>query len=391
MNDTRFNFTKPLLNKLPAPPVGKRAYYYDAKTPGLGLSITPKGTKSFIVYRKIHGKPERITLGRFPELSLEEARALAHEANAAIARGENPNEKKRLARAEWTLGEFFAIYLEQYAKLHKRSWREDEAQYQRYLLDWRERKLSSLRKADLQALHSRIGQEHGKYAANRLLMLLQSLFNKAAEWGWEHPNPAAKVKKFPERARERFLQADELPRFFQALAEEPNEALRDYVLLSLLTGARKSNVLGMRRVDLDLPGGIWTIPLTKNGTSQRLPLVSEAVAILRRRLQLESAHTFVFPSRSQTGYWMEPKNAWKKLLERAQIEDLRLHDLRRSLGSWQASTGANLAVIGKTLNHKDMASTSIYARLSIDPVRQAMETATQAMFSAAGVELEKAE
>lgn len=383
MSDSnRFSFSKALLNKLPNPEAGKRAYYYDTKTHGLGLSITPKGTKTFILYRKIHGKPERITLGRYPNIEIDEARALAHEANAAIERGENPNAKKRLARAEWTIGELFELYLEQYAKLHKRSWEEDEAQYQRYLQIWVNRKLSSLRKTDIQMLHTEIGQNHGQFAANRLLSLLQTMFNKAIEWGWEKPNPALGIKKFTERSRERFLQADELPRFFQALATESNTTIRDYVWLSLLTGARKSNVLSMRRQDLDLKQGLWTIPMTKNGTSQLLPLVPEAVEILQRRLQADNTHTFIFPSHSQTGHLVEPKKAWKKLLERAGIEDLRLHDLRRSMGSWQATTGANLSVIGKTLNHKDVSSTSIYARLSLDPVRQAMETATRAMLDA---------
>lgn len=81
---------------------------------------------------------------------------------------------------------------------------------------------------------------------------------------------------------------------------------------------------------------------------------------------------------------MEPKKAWKKILERAGIQDLRLHDLRRSLGSWQAVTGASLAVIGKTLAHKNVSTTAIYARLNLDPVRASMDTATKAMLEAVG-------
>ncbi len=68
----------------------------------------------------------------------------------------------------------------------------------------------------------------------------------------------------------------------------------------------------------------------------------------------------------------------------ARLSDLRRHDLRRTLGSWQAATGASLVVIGKSLGHKNMASTQIYSRLDIDPVRDAMKTAASAMFAAGG-------
>ncbi|MEM7017633.1 MAG: tyrosine-type recombinase/integrase [Pseudomonadota bacterium] len=382
MPDNRISFTRSALNKLPTPPKGKRVYYYDTKTHGLALGITGAGTKTFVVYRKVQGKPERITLGRYPDIDIDEARALAHDTNASIARGENPNESKRLKRQEWTLGEFFETYLEQYSKPHKLTWAEDEAQFNRYLRnDWGKRPLSTLTRQQLQSLHIEVGELHGRYAANRLIALLRNMFNKATEWGWPYPNPAEGIRKFSEKSRERFLQADELPRFFQALEDEPNDTIRDYILLSLLTGARKSNMLEMRWEELNLETGIWRIPRTKNGSAQSLPLPAAAIELLRTREIRHGLSEFVFPGRGKTGHLVEPKTAWRKLLERADIDDLRLHDLRRSMGSWQAATGANISVIGKTLNHKDMKSTAIYARLDVEPVRIAMETAANAMLA----------
>jgi integrase len=73
------------------------------------------------------------------------------------------------------------------------------------------------------------------------------------------------------------------------------------------------------------------------------------------------------------------------LLMRSDIGDLRIHDLRRSLGSWQAISGASLAIIGNSLGHKSADATMIYARLSLDPVRASLNTATSAMLQAAGV------
>jgi integrase len=86
----------------------------------------------------------------------------------------------------------------------------------------------------------------------------------------------------------------------------------------------------------------------------------------------------------KTGHLVEPKKAWKRLLDRAGLSNLRIHDLRRTLGSWQAKTGASLLVIGKSLNHKSTQSTAIYARLDLEPVRESINLATTAMLNAAG-------
>lgn len=389
MTDNRFSFNKNALNKLAPPAAGKRLYVYDSRVPGLGLAVTPKGTKTFLVYRKINGKPERITLGRYPEMDIDNARAQALAINAAIARGENPNDATRQKRDGQTLGELFEDYLELHAKPHKKTWAEDQAQFQRYLSPLASRKAIAIDKEAIQALHLEVGREHGQYAANRMLALLQTVFNKALEWGRVERNPTTPVTPFQEKSRERFLQPEELPRLFQALAEERESTIRDYVLLSLFTGARRSNVLAMRWREIDFRAAHWHIPETKNGSAHLVPLVDPAVEILRRRREAVATSDFVFPANSATGHLMNPQKGWQRVLARAGLENLRLHDLRRSLGSWQASTGANLAVIGKTLNHKDAKSTNIYARLNLDPVRQAMETATQAMLQAAGIAGEK--
>ena len=168
---------------------------------------------------------------------------------------------------------------------------------------------------------------------------------------------------------------------YSALAEEENESARDYILLSLLTGARKSNVLAMRWDQINLEVGLWVIPKTKNGSSHTIPVVQQALEILKSRYANKISE-WVFPGGGKSGHLEDPKKAWQRILKRAQINDLRIHDLRRSLGSWQASTGASLAIIGKTLAHRNVSTTAIYARLNIDPVRDAMNKATQAMWDA---------
>lgn len=382
MDSNKRNFTKDTLAGLPIPTEGKRAYYYDTRVRGLGVCVHPSGNKTFMVYRKINGRPERITIGNINDFSIEQARGKASEINGLIAKGENPAHKHRLSKLEVTLDELFKEYLDRHAKVHKASWKEDERQFTCYLTPWKQRKLSAIRKNDIQKLHQEVGANSGQYAANRLLALLSALFNRAKEYClWDKANPADGIKKYKEKSRSRFLQADELPRFFQALSEEPNQTARDYILISLLTGARKSNVLSMRWNEVNLELGLWNIPRTKNGESHTIPLVPQALEILNDRF-LNKENEWVFSSNSKSGHLSDPKKAWQRILLRAGINDLRIHDLRRSLGSWQASTGASLAIIGKTLAHRNVNTTAIYARLNIDPVRDAMNKATQAIWDA---------
>jgi integrase len=303
--------------------------------------------------------------------------------NSAIAGGKNPASDRRTVRDEATLEELFETYLEHHARPHKKTWREDRGIFNLHLAAWRLRKVSSLRKLDVTMLHGRIGRGRGQYAANRVVELLCTMFNKAREWGWRGENPAAGVKAFRERKRDRFLQPEELPAFFESLAEEMNGTIRDYILVSLLTGARRANVQEMRWPEINWKSAVWTIPETKSGEPLTVPLSPPCLRILEgRRRDRES--DWVFPGPGKTGHLVEPKKAWKRILKRAGLQDLRLHDLRRTLGSWQAAAGVSLPIIGKSLGHKSLAATQIYARLNLDPVRQAVNAAGDAMLLAAG-------
>jgi integrase len=382
MPTSKIKFTKLSIASLPEASSG-RDTYYDTKTSGLLLRVTTAGTKTFSFRRKLNGRAIRVTLGKFPGMTVEQAQQKAIELNGDVVKGINPSDLKKEKRDEMTFSELEDTYIERHAKLHKKTWEEDQRMYTKHLSHWSNRKLSEIQRKDVQRLHTKIGQK-APYAANRVLALLQTMFNRAADWGYNKPNPAKGIKKFKEKSRERFLEADELPRFFKSLAEEPNHTARDYFLIGLLTGARRANCQEMKWSEINFDRTVWDIPETKNGTSQTIPLVQAALDVLNARKELpDKDNTWVFPGKGKTGHLVEPKKAWKRIMDRADIKDARIHDLRRSLGSWQASTGANLSIIGKTLNHKNVATTAIYARLSLDPVRESMNIATDAMLAAA--------
>lgn len=389
MSENKINFTKAALDALALPASGQRTTYLDAKTSGLQVRVTSTGVKTFCVFRRIKGgQPERLSLGRYPDMTIEQARRKAAEINATIAGGANPAETKRELKAEPTFGDLFKDYLERHAKPRKRTWAEDEAQYRQYLeAPFGNKKISAIDRKMISSWHSSLPSRGISGArANRVKALVSAVFGRAIEWGHIDHNPAQGVRNFPTQSRDRFLQSDELPRFFQAVGQEPNSTIRDYVLLSLLTGARRGNVVSMRWKDINMTEGVWRIPMTKNGTPQNVPLSPDALAILaERQAQAEAGAEFVFPGTGTRGHLKEPRKGWERILKRAGLTDLRLHDLRRTLGSWQAKTGASLAIIGKSLNHKTPQATAIYARLDLDPVRESIERATGAMLAAAGV------
>ncbi len=382
----KFNFTKAEIDALPLPEKGKRDAYQDTKINGLHLRISSTGIKTFSVFKRIKGgNPERVTLGRYPDMTIDQARKKTMQINLAIAEGQNPAEVKRGLKSELLFCDLFDQYIERHSKPKKKTWTEDLEKYKNHLdKPLGKMRLSAIDRASISLIHSHITKAGRPFAANRTLALISSVFSWAISVGlWEN-NPALGIRRNKERSRDRFIQGDELPRFFQALADEPNETVRDYILISLLTGARKSNVCSMRWQDINFDRAEWRIEETKNDTPQTLTLSPEAIQVLMNRKPHDQAE-FVFPGTGKHGHLAEPRKGWERILKRAEIENLRIHDLRRTLGSWQAKSGASLAIIGKSLNHKNTNTTAVYARLDLDPVRDSVNTATSAMMTAAGL------
>lgn len=393
MAPTSNHITKNLVEKVSAPPKGQ-IFIRDDEIKGFALRVTENGIKSFVWEGRINGRMRRDTLGKFPDLTVAEARAKALEYKAKIARGENPvierdNERNAL-REEKTLAQLIDDYMNLHAKPHKKSWREDEGLITRYLpSSWKSRRLSEFSHDEIVRLHQTIGGENGQYAANHFVRLLRAMFNRAKLWRMlTGDNPAIGVKFFREEKRDRFLAADELKRLNQALLDEPDWRWRAFFPLSLLLGTRRSELIAARWADFDLKQRIWRIPDTKAGRPHLLPLPKAAVQILNR-LPSHNKSEWVFPGESKSGHIVEPAKAWQRIRERGELDGdeddpktaVRLHDLRRTLGSWLAASGYSLPLIGRALNHSNVSTTAIYARLNLDPVREALEQNARLMIA----------
>jgi len=334
--------------------------------------------------KKALGQTHFVTLGTFPVLSVAMARRRAIEEAAQLTSGKRQRRQRPVVR---TFGELFIRYMEGHAKPHKRTWQEDQRKYEKLLSRWAATPIEKITREEVTRLHTKLGQDNGHYMANRTLALLKVVFNYGRQTlGLRIENPCNGIKKFRELQRDRFLNRDELKQFLFALHSDKTSAdWADFFSLALWTGARRANVQAMRWENIDLKAGLWQIPGAefKNGEPFKVVLTVPALEILARRKLDSTGSPFVFPANSESGHVVEPRKAWQNLLKEAGLTGLTIHDLRRTLGSWQAATGASLQVIGKALGHKDTATTAIYARLDLDPVRIAMNTATTAMLEAA--------
>lgn len=377
----RGGFTKAKLQAIKPPAKGETAIY-DDKTPGLIYRVRATGSAGFFLYRKIKGRIVRMKLGEFPTMTIEQARTRAIALIADYNEGKDPAADLRDERGEMTVGRLWDTYAREH--LHPRcrpsTIRNETALFRKHLSALKSRRLSSVKPANVKALHTKIGRT-APVSANRAVSMLGRLYRYAARHhGYTGPMPAGAVDKYPEEDRERFLSTDELSRFLIACDAE-GQPWADFFRLCLATGARSGNIRRMRWDDINAEARTWTIQRTeaKGKRTMTIPLTDAAIAILDRRGIERGESPYVFPAIRDkgAGHLSQPARPLKRIIKAAKIDGVTIHDLRRTAGAYLAASGASLPIIGKALGHADLRSTQIYARLSLDPVREAMDKASK--------------
>ena len=364
-----------------------RDLHWDDRLRGFGVRVYPNGEKSYVFSYRHQGRKRLIALGRTTELTLEQARDLALSHKVGLRQEDtDPLLERERALLGDTIAELCTAYLERYAKVRKRSWRLDVQRIEKYLLpEWGTLKAAALKRTDVAALHRRVGAAH-PYAANRIVELISKMFELARLWGIveeDHPNPGRRIEAFHEVKRERWVTAEEMPRLGQAIQDEPNVFVRAAICLYLLTGVRKSELLKARWRDIDWNRAEWTLPETKNGRPHVVPL-SRAALDLLERLPRDPANPYIFQGALAGRPLVNINKPWLRIRVAAGIPDVRLHDLRRTVGSMLAQNNHSLHLIGRVLTHQDTASTLVYARFGQDHVRAALEDHSQGLLRAFG-------
>lgn len=392
----KVKFSVRFLESLPARE--KRYDTYDADTRGLGVTVFESGALSLFWCRKVRGVPKRITIGKFPECSVDAARRDAEQYNVQLAdwtrqnfTGANPFEPApppAPVAEPLTLKQLFERYVEDHLRLHaKNPARMERGARQMWddgLADLGSRTLDSLKVADADTIHSKIGRAGKRTSANRTIQLLKTLLRFGQKKELYFGADITKgVELFDEKQRERFLQPEELPAFMKALKTERNRDVADLVTLAIFTAARRADLFGMRWEDISFERASWTIPDPKSRRPYIVPLADEAIAVLKNRKPNTLDSIWVFPhDGTGCGHYTYVDREWDAFRERAQLRDFHFHDLRRSLASWMALNGTSLQIIARSLGHSGTQNTERYARLLDAPVRDGVQHAVKNLLAA---------
>ena len=357
--------------------------WWDEKIPGFGVRVSPKGKKTWFVMYRFAGLRRRFKFGRYPEVCLEEARRRARKALADVSESKDPAQYKKAEEAlikrerleAKTFGQLAQLYLDEYARLNKRSWQEDERIIRKLLTP----EFGTLNVKDIARTHVR-GFLRGMAAktpvqANRTHACLRKIFNWAIkeELVDLEGNPAAGISNpgGRETPKERSLSDDEIRAAWKEM-EADSTAPKRALQLILLTGQRPGEVVGLRWEELNLSDAIWTLPgsRAKNRMASLVPLSIQSLRVIQRQRETLEAQrekrgpkgaaaapsVFVFPCRHltkdkpMTVYAIDQEA--QRISQKLGIPGFSPHDLRRTCSTKLGEMLIPGHLIDRIMNHK---------------------------------------
>ena len=371
-------------------PAERERIVWDDAIKGFGVRVHPTGRKVYIVKYRHEGRSVKVTIGPHGPVTPAAARAKAAEIVTLAKTGRDVAGKTPRARGRATVADLAQRFLEEYAPAHLKP---GTARLYRKILDNRilprfgKRRISDIGKSDVLALHHdmRDVPDH----ANRTLSVLSRMLTLAEVWEIrpEGANPCRYVKTYPEHRRERFLSDDEYRRLGTALHDAEREgsvssAAIAAIRLLMLTGCRSGEIMSLRWEYVDLEAGEFRLPDSKTG-SKVVHLGDPAIAMLRG-IPREEDNPWVLPGVKPGKHIADLHGPWRRILDRAGIENLRIHDLRHSFASGGLLVGEGLPMIGKLLGHSKVQTTARYAHLANDPVKAAANRIASRIAEVAG-------
>lgn len=366
---------------------GEKKYWLgDEEVKGFGLLVLPSGVKTFYLrYRTAAGKQRTYKIGQAYELTPDQAREIARDALALVRRGDDPEQERKKAKQQPTLADLAVKYMDTHGS-RKRSGNNDEILWRRHLLpDFGRTHVAALTREEVRLFHS----SHPRpVTANRAVEVLSKAMALAEDWGWRPAgsNPCNGIKAHPENKRHRYLSQHELGRLNAALDQIDETAdqrelrwrFSQLIRLLMLTGARLREVMEARWSWVDWERSWIAIPPDshKAGASgeHRIIYLGERGMQILHDLHANSRSTaWVIEGATPNGPLSGYRKMWLKLLKDAEIEDLRIHDLRHTFASYSLSNGQSLGVVGQLLGHRSTQTTSRYAHLVSESARQAVD------------------
>jgi integrase len=395
------------------PPARGQAMLWDGDVKGFALRTTPGGAKSFVLDYRAEGRQRRITIGQYPDWTVQAARKTAKELKREVDHGRDPMGERHAERDAPTVHELWERYqLEHLPHKAPRSQVDERIMWEKIILPrFGKMKVAAIIADDIDSLHHDITLvRRTPIRANRTVEVLRKAFNLAIRWNWREDNPTSGVRKNPEEKRNRYLNRREIAVLARAVKDHNEPATANAIKLLMLTGARRGEVLGATWDMFDFENGVWTKPSahTKQRRLHRVPLNSPALRLLKEMKEHAAQkakergtpiHPFLFPGLSGKPL-SDIKRSWLSICRKAGLAEkvekrgrdgkprktkdgepimywrttVRIHDLRHSFASILVSAGASLPLIGQMLGHTQPVTTARYAHLFDDPLRQAAET-----------------
>ncbi len=355
-------------------------YLWDDLMPAFGLRIYPTGAKSFVVSYWSKGRRRFFTLGRYGQMTVQQARDEAQQVFAQVRKGEGPSTSRREDRHAPTVTDLAERHLKEHAAIHKKprgALRDRQLWEGRILPNLGRRKVADVTRGEISKLIA--GMAETPALANKARTLLGKAFNLAEVWGWrtDGSNPCRHVKRYKEESRERYLSESELHRLGKMLAQaEETWGTSPHAIaairLLILTGCRSAEILTLRWSEVDFERR--SLHLADSKTGKRTVVLNEGALGILQSLERLPDNPHVIPGSKPGSHRATLQNVWIRIRKEAGIEDVRIHDLRHTFASCGVNTGHTLAVVGQLLGHRKILTTQRYAHLADDPVRRAAET-----------------
>ena len=389
------NLNKSNIDNLPTPSTGY-VIHWDENLKGFGLRVTATGIKAFIFQNRINGKDKRITIGRYGELTAEQARKEAKKLAGKIASGGDPiAERKERELKGVSLGAAFADYLKARKDLKRKTLDDYNRIFDKALSDWKVKPMLSITKDMVEKRHTKLGEENGEAWANLSMKVLRAVFNFAMGQYEDTQgrsliteNPVKRLSQsrawYRVERRQTLIKAQDLAAWFTGVTALPSETLRDYLLLVILTGLRKNEAAKLKWADVDLNGKTLTVRDTQNHSDHTLPLSDFLFELLNRR-KAGAASEYVFPGSGVGGYIVEPRKMMAKVTEASGVP-FTVHDLRRTFITIAESLDIPAYALKRLLNHSDGADvTACYIVANVERLREPMQKITDYVLKSAGL------